>query len=54
LVKEKSLITVHGPHQFLCLKHGIKMLFGFVAAGEVHPQPHILMFGKGSKPDFTW
>jgi hypothetical protein len=22
------------------------MLFGFVAAGEVHPQPHILMFGK--------
>jgi hypothetical protein len=23
-----------------------KMLFGFVAAGEFHPQPHILMFGK--------
>jgi hypothetical protein len=32
----------------------IKMLFGFVAAGEVHPQPHILMFGKGNKSDFTW
>jgi hypothetical protein len=31
-----------------------KMLFGFVAAGEVHPQPYILMFGKWSKLDFTW
>ena len=30
------------------------MLFVIVAAGEVHPQPHIFMFGKGNKPDFAW
>jgi hypothetical protein len=30
------------------------MLFGIVAVGEVHPQPHILMFDKENKPDFTW
>jgi hypothetical protein len=29
------------------------MLFGIAAAGEVHPQPHILMFGKENKSDFT-
>jgi hypothetical protein len=29
------------------------MLFGIMVAGEVHPQPHILMFGKQNKPDFT-
>jgi hypothetical protein len=30
------------------------MLFIIVAAGEVHPQPHIFMFGEGNKPDFIW
>jgi hypothetical protein len=29
------------------------MLFVIVAAGEVYPQPHIFMIGKGNKPDFT-
>jgi hypothetical protein len=30
------------------------MLFVIVAVGDVHPQPHIFMFGKGNKPDFAW
>jgi hypothetical protein len=30
------------------------MLFGNVAAGEIHPQPHILIFDKGNKTDFAW
>jgi len=30
------------------------MLFGNVAAGEVHPQPHISVFGKAKKSDFAW
>jgi hypothetical protein len=30
------------------------MLFVIVAASEVHPQPHIFMFGEGNKPDFIW
>jgi hypothetical protein len=30
------------------------MLFVIVAASEVHPQPHILLFGKGNKIDFAW
>jgi len=27
---------------------------GNVAAGKVHPQPHISMFGKAKKNDFAW
>jgi hypothetical protein len=27
--------------------------FGSVAAGEVHPQPHVISFGKGKKLFFT-
>jgi hypothetical protein len=30
------------------------MLFVIVGAGKVHPHPHIFMFGKENKPDFTW
>jgi hypothetical protein len=30
------------------------MLFGNVVAGEIHPQPHILIFDKGNKTDFAW
>jgi hypothetical protein len=30
------------------------MLFVIAAAGKVHPQPHIFMFGKGNKLDFVW
>jgi hypothetical protein len=30
------------------------MLFVIEAAGEVPLQPHIFMFGKGNKLDFTW
>jgi len=30
------------------------MLFGDVAAGEVHPQSHISAFGNGKKCDFAW
>jgi len=30
------------------------MPFVIVAAGEVHPRPHIFMFGKGNKHDFAW
>jgi hypothetical protein len=30
------------------------MLFGNVAAGKIHPQPHILIFDKGNKTDFAW
>jgi hypothetical protein len=29
-------------------------LFGNVVAGEVHPQPHISVFGKAKKSDFAW
>jgi hypothetical protein len=29
------------------------MLFGKVAAGEVHPQPHISAFGNEKKYDFA-
>ena len=32
---------------------GTKWPFGNVAAGEVHPQPHIISFGKGKKMLFT-
>jgi hypothetical protein len=31
-----------------------KWLFGNVAAGEVHPQPHISVFDKAKKKDFAW
>jgi hypothetical protein len=37
---------------FLFLYHStthIKMLFGNMIAGEVHPQPHISAFGKEKK-----
>ena len=30
-------------------KQGIKCLFGNVTAGEVHPQPYIISFGKKKK-----
>jgi hypothetical protein len=30
------------------------MLFGNVAAGEVHPQPHISVFEKEKNCDFAW
>jgi hypothetical protein len=30
-----------------------KWPFGSVAAGEVHPQPHAISFGKGKKFLFT-
>ena len=30
------------------------MLFGNVVAGEVHPQPHIWVFGNRGKIDFCW
>jgi len=29
-------------------------LFGIVAAGEVHPQPQLLLFGKAGKAHFYW
>jgi hypothetical protein len=32
----------------------IKTLFGNVVAGEVHPQPHIWVFGNKGKIDFHW
>jgi len=30
------------------------VLFGVVAAGEVHPQPQLLLFGKAGKAFFDW
>jgi hypothetical protein len=41
LIKEQFCLC-----QLLIQKYDPKMLFGFVIAGEVHLQPHILMFGK--------
>jgi hypothetical protein len=32
-----------------CSKIITKWLFGNVTAGEVHPQPHIISYGKGKK-----
>jgi len=29
------------------------MLFGNIAADKIHPQPHILIFGKENKLDFA-
>jgi len=29
-------------------------LFGIVVAGEVHPQPQLLLFGKAGKTHFYW
>jgi hypothetical protein len=34
-------------------ERGIETLFGNVAAGEVHPQLHIPMFGNRKKNDFS-
>ena len=38
-----------------CKGHPVsKMLFGNVVVGEVHPQPHIWVFGNREKSDFYW
>ena len=38
----------------ICLMKGIKVLFGNVVAGEVHPQPRKILFGNKIKPAFYW